>query len=211
MSPAHPSPKVFYKRPVVFVGIIVLFAGLAYGFYATCVRDAHAPKMRLLADSRMAQGETMAEEPPLSQNSFGGNNVRVLPKLTSEDKARGVDLLEQAKALEKKGNANHQRAFALYKQAAELGCAEAWYHMGRLALANKVKGINPKQILDWFKNAADAGHADAYAALARAYLEGRLTKTDIPKADYYLDLALAAGNAEAKFLKGSLLIGSRAV
>ncbi|OAM88288.1 hypothetical protein AW736_19680 [Termitidicoccus mucosus] len=132
-------------------------------------------------------------------------------KLVNPSTPEGLRLLEQARALEIGLNGSPvdlQKAFALYQKAAALGSAEAWYRMGVLARDEKVDGVDAKSAMKFFKEAADAGYTDAYAALARAYMEGQLTKPHVAKADFYLNLALEAGSAEAMFLKGSLLVGT---
>ncbi|OAM86927.1 hypothetical protein AW736_25950 [Termitidicoccus mucosus] len=139
------------------------------------------------------------------------NAKRTPGKQSAEEKAEGERLLGKARALELGTNGeavDYARAFELYKKAAELGSAEAWYRMGCMALAQRVEGILPKSAVGYFQKAADLGFVDAYVALARTYIEGRLTRTDTAKADFYLDLAIEAGNAEAMFLKGSLLAGT---
>jgi TonB family protein len=129
--------------------------------------------------------------------------------LTAAGRAEGLRLLEQARALELGLNGSPvdlQKAFALYRQAAALGSAEAWYRMGMLARDEKVDGVDAKSALTFFKEAADAGYTDAFTALARAYMEGKIVKADEVRAEFYLEKAIESGSSEAKFLKGARLV-----
>ncbi|WP_068769019.1 TonB family protein [Termitidicoccus mucosus] len=130
-------------------------------------------------------------------------------KTAKTSTTEGLRLLERARALELGLNGTQvdlQKAFALYRQAAALGSAEAWYRMGVLARDGKVDGVDAKNAMGFFKEAADAGYTDAYAALARAYMEGKIVKADEVRAEFYLEKAIEAGSSEAKFLKGARLV-----
>lgn len=56
------------------------------------------------------------------------------------------------------------------------------------------------------RDAARSGSPDAYAELARLYIDGRLTTPHPKKAATYLEQGIAAGSAEAFFLKGATLL-----
>jgi TonB family protein len=188
----------FYKKSILLVAVIACcVAGLAV--YAVVLRSTSKVP---IWDAGPKVAVKAKKNPSGKQNSGD---------LSPDEKAEGLKLLEQARALEfglNGGAINYAKAFELYKKAAALGSAEAWYRMGRLALGRKVDGVAPKSAVGYFQKAADLGFVDAYVALARAYMEGRLAKTDLAKADFYLDLAVEAGNVEAMFLKGSMLAGS---
>jgi TPR repeat protein len=89
------------------------------------------------------------------------------------------------------------------KRAAAHGAAEADYFLARLYLNIEPDGSvppNPLAGMTHLRRAAAGGNAVAAAWLGAEYLYGRYFPADRAEAEYWLSLAAAKGNAEAKHL-----------
>ncbi len=107
-----------------------------------------------------------------------------------------------------KSPADLKRARELYEEAARLGDTEAKLRAGHYAQHGIGGNVDGKRAARWFESAAADGDHQGYTELAKLFIEGRAVPVDLVRADGYLDLALGAGNAEAMFLKGSMLLGA---
>ena len=63
---------------------------------------------------------------------------------------------------------------------------------------------DPAQAIEWFRKAAEQGHALAQAKLGLAYLLGQGVAADPVEAWMWLDLSRSSGNDEAQKLLASL-------
>jgi TonB family protein len=207
-----PAPPKHPKTWFVAGGFVLAAAGvIAGGWFFS--KNRSAPESSLQFSLKPAAGQAMepsasaVEAQPGDAGPAAQRQERKAP--TKASTPEGLRLLERARALELGINGtpvDMQKAFALYRQAAALGSAEAWYRMGVLALGEKMDGVDARSALKFFQEAADAGYTDAYTALARAYMEGKIVKADEVRAEFYLEKAIEAGSSEAKFLKGARLV-----
>jgi TonB family protein len=104
------------------------------------------------------------------------------------------------------GRVDWQKAYDLYQRAADMGSTEAAYRKGRIAEKRLLDHVDPASALSDFEQAAEGGYANAYAALARLYIEGQLVPVDAAKAAYYTEKGVEAGSADAMYLKGARLV-----
>ncbi|WP_121756694.1 tetratricopeptide repeat protein [Helicobacter felis] len=85
-------------------------------------------------------------------------------------------LLEQAEAAYKRKD--YPKAFKLYKQGAQRGEAQAFYHLGLMYYYGQYvdMDIKGKKAFNYFKKAGEMGVADAYLELADMVADGRIAK-----------------------------------
>jgi TonB family protein len=209
MNACLKHPKTWF----IVGGIVLVSLGVAAVVHSFCSDTSCASSGRLSLTFSSASAALDSAEPgsagQAKDDAAGKKEAR--RGLTKEDRANGLRLLEEARVMElgRDGRApDLQKAFALYKKAAALGSAEAWYRMGMLAQSGKLDGVSPGSAMGFLRNAADRGYKDAYVALARAFMEGKITKADEVRAEFYLEKAIAASSGEAMFLKGARLIES---
>ncbi|WP_185963031.1 tetratricopeptide repeat protein [Helicobacter mehlei] len=82
--------------------------------------------------------------------------------------------LQQAEAAYK--IKNYPKAFRLYKQEAQRGEAQAFYHLGLMYRYGQWVDIDYKKAFNYFKKAGEMGIADAYLELADMVAGGRIAK-----------------------------------
>ncbi|WP_104711936.1 tetratricopeptide repeat protein [Helicobacter felis] len=97
----------------------------------------------------------------------------VVGVLSAQDKAT---LLEQAEVAYKRKD--YPKAFKLYKQGAQRGEAQAFYHLGLMYYYGQYvdMDIKGKKAFNYFKKAGEMGIADAYLELADMVADGRIAK-----------------------------------
>jgi len=93
-----------------------------------------------------------------------------------------------------------KQARAWYRQAAELGHADAQF-----ALAQGFESSERGQAAQWYRKAAAQGHADAQCALAALQLQGLGTAHDPVSALTWYAMAAEQGHASAQFALATLL------
>jgi TonB family protein len=93
-----------------------------------------------------------------------------------------------------------------FADAAKLGSNEGMMLAGWCA--NKGFGMerNVKRAFDYYFEAAEAGLVEGYTTAARMVLSGNNEAGDLDTANALIEKAIAMGSAEAKFLKGTLLL-----
>lgn len=96
-------------------------------------------------------------------------------------------------------------AAADLNEGAKRGMLEASYWLGRTLLAQQGPVYDAKRGVEQLRKAAAGGHAHAALILGRTYAEGRNGQArDVGQARRYLQLASAAGLAEASLLMAKL-------
>ncbi len=97
----------------------------------------------------------------------------VVGVLGAQDKA---SLLQQAEVAYKRKD--YPTAFRLYKQGAQRGEAQAFYHLGLMYYYGQYVDIDikGKKAFNYFKKAGEMGIADAYLELADMVADGRIAK-----------------------------------
>ncbi len=97
----------------------------------------------------------------------------VVGVLSAQDK---VSLLQQAEVAYKRKD--YPKAFKLYKQEAQRGEAQAFYHLGLMYYYGQYvdMDIKGKKAFNYFKKAGEMGVADAYLELADMVADGRIAK-----------------------------------
>ncbi len=113
-------------------------------------------------------------------------------------------LMELARQLEAKRKFSAARDVLL--DAAQLGDASAKLRLGFYAAHGLGGKADPAAAAQWYEDAAKTGSPDSYAFLARMYTDGRTVPPDPQKAAMYTDLGIAAGSAEALFIKGAAML-----
>lgn len=113
-------------------------------------------------------------------------------------------LMELARLLEAKHKFSAARDVLL--DAAHLGDASAKLRLGFYAAHGLGGKSDPAEAAKWYEDAAKTGSPDSYAFLARMYTDGRTVPPDPQKAAMYTDMGIAAGSAEALFIKGAALL-----
>ena len=87
-----------------------------------------------------------------------------------------------------------EKAFELYKKAAEKGIVDAMFEVAEFYNASH---LTSQKSVEWYKKAADAGHGDAMFELARKYENGWNVKQDLAKAQEFYEKAIVAGSERA--------------
>jgi len=90
------------------------------------------------------------------------------------------------------------QAFLYFKDAAEKGHLQSTYSVG-YCLQNGFGTEYSDSFVEWYKKAADAGHARASLKLALVYDDGLSETADYDKVIHYLNQSANYGSAEAKF------------
>ncbi|SOD67320.1 tetratricopeptide repeat protein [Alysiella filiformis] len=85
------------------------------------------------------------------------------------------------------------------QKAAELGLANAQYHLGYMLL-----GSDPKAALDWWEQAAQQGLAEAQHDLAQQYLLGENVAQDLDLAADWYEAAAQQNHTPSQFNLGVL-------
>ena len=84
------------------------------------------------------------------------------------------------------------------------GDVEAEVALGNLYESGDVLPQDPAQAAEWYRRAADKGHAGAQMNLAMMYLEGQGVRRDVQQAVAWYERAADRGDAIARFSLGSI-------
>ena len=95
-------------------------------------------------------------------------------------------------------------ASVYFRQAAELGDAEAQFALGQLYLRGALGPADGNEAAKWFKAAADQGFVAAYERLGAICAEGMGVERDYEAAAAWFHKAAAEGNAAALYSLGEL-------
>lgn len=122
----------------------------------------------------------------------------------------GAALRRLAEQIEAGAKTPHDMALArsVFEEAAKLGDTFAKLRAGQYAQRGIGGKANGKAAASWYESAAADGNVQGYTELAKLFIEGRAVPVDLARADGYLGKALSAGNAEAMFVKGLMLLGT---
>ena len=82
-----------------------------------------------------------------------------------------------------RGEPQPERAYELYRQAAEAGNAEGQCHVGRCLLRGEGVSQDVTQALVWLRKAAEQGHPQALCDLGRCAAEGTGVAQDMEEAE----------------------------
>ena len=99
-------------------------------------------------------------------------------------------------------NKDDEKAFAWYRQAAELGSAVAQFHLAKRHQKNK----NYPEAIEWYRRSAKKEYSPALYRLGWLYERGLGLQPDMVKAIYYYRQASKFGHAFALRNLGRLLI-----
>lgn len=158
------------------------------------------PVNNLTKVAKVAQAHQSGEKPTTIASSDELAKARAAAK---DPKA----LYELALLVSKStGLQNYKRlAVDLAEESGKLGCVEGMMLAGKFAQDGFGQLPNGQKALDWYQKAADAGDSAGDVAIARLLMAGQLMAADFDKAMVHIDKAIAAGNPEAYFLKGTAL------
>jgi hypothetical protein len=95
-------------------------------------------------------------------------------------------------------NGDYAEAYHHWIPLAELGYAEAQYHIGWLYANGNGLAVDIRKALHWWQQAAAQGHADAQFAVGLAYTTGEGMKKDIDQAVKWYLTAAHQGHQDAR-------------
>ena len=127
-----------------------------------------------------------------------------------------TDSTEEAAKLRRAGRDAFQKkdyaaAVGYYRQAADLGDAEAQFLLGNRYYNGQGVSKDKEQAFYWYEKAARQGNTDAQTLLGLCYLNGDGVKQNEDKGIYWLSLAADQGNASAKLSFGLCYIDGTGV
>jgi TPR repeat protein len=162
----------------------------AADWYLRAAELGHAEAQRALADT-LAEGSTEGHD------LLGACNWYVMA-------ARQGDVLAK-QALSTFLQHNQEGICdALVRSAAQGGLAQAQYVTGLKARRRPSDLDDGLRACEWFRAAAEQGHADAQCELADCFAEGRWVKKDRVKAFHWYEKAALQGHARAQWNLGEL-------
>ncbi len=92
-----------------------------------------------------------------------------------------------------------------YERAAQLGCAEAEFNLGRRYFdTHSDVATNAAEGIKWFRQAADHGSTNAEISLGIIYYNGDGVPVDHAEARYWMERSAAHGQAGEQFLLGQM-------
>jgi hypothetical protein len=97
---------------------------------------------------------------------------------------------------------NSAKAFALTRQLAIQGYADAQYSLGLMYFSGQGIAKDESKAFEWFQKSAMQGNADAQVILAAMYEEGQVITKDESKAFAWYQKSAMQGNADAQFALG---------
>ena len=106
---------------------------------------------------------------------------------------------------------DYATAVKYYRQAADLGDAEAQFCLGNRYLNGQGVTADKEQAFYWYEKAARQGNTDAQTNLGLCYLDGQGVEQNVDKGIYWLSLAADNGNLNAKFSFGICYIEGHGV
>ncbi len=147
-------------------------------------------------------------------------NGKKPPEQKSAEAGTGTQYAQEAEAaaLFAQGNAYYmgengtpdpEKAAELFRQAAELGNADAQNSLGYMYLHGKGVPGDAAKAEELFLQAADQGHKDALFNLGTVYRDGVNAEPDLTKAEEMFRRAADMGDTEALYCLGKLYQNSR--
>jgi len=100
--------------------------------------------------------------------------------------------------------ADIKRAIDWLKKSEAKGDEAAALSLGAIYMSGK--SGRPKEALPWLQKAASSGLSNAYAMLGDMYWRGHGVPQDTKRAQEYLDVAATAGNVDAQYKLGLMLM-----
>jgi len=207
------------KRGVCYlIAVCVIAAGVAGVFRLIRNRpESHFPAFDS-ANSKSNRGaspqfSSKLRATRIARNPESSGNENVLERdLAHARKAGdGAALRRLAKQIEAGAKTANDLKLArkVFEEAAQLSDTEAKLRAGYYAQHGIGGKRDRKSAMQWYESAAADGDMKGYTALARLFIEGGPgLPVDLARAAGYIEIALSAGNAEAMFLKGSMLLGT---
>jgi uncharacterized protein len=107
----------------------------------------------------------------------------------------GLMLAKGALGLER----DRQRAFELYKKAAEAGFRTAQYNLGCMYMDGSAGKRDYQSALHWLSMAGEAGDIDAQFSLATLYQRGLTGQVDAAAARHWYERAARGGSGRAQY------------
>jgi TonB family protein len=207
------------KKARILIVVFVAFASLAgFGYFALPLLKSEKPT----ATKRAKAPKVL---PKTAQQNVLPKSATPKLKLSQEELTKiGQALHERReKALKSK---DHKALVVLGKEVRDGAAFPGYKKLAAMCFADAAKlrstdgmmlagwcaekgfGIerNAKRAFDYYFEAGESGFAGGYNAAARMVLAGNNEVGDMDMATALIDKAMAMGSAEAKFLKGTLLL-----
>ena len=117
---------------------------------------------------------------------------------------RNLGTIYHSDGIKAKNEGNYEKAFKLFKQAAEYGYSPAQVDVGRCYFNGEGTAGNQVEAVNWFRKAALQKSADAQTMLGMCYMQGLGIKADQDEGIKYLIEAAKNGSKNAQNLLKSL-------
>ena len=205
------------------IAMAMVCGGLAL-LLASCGKSTPKPSPEKTSPSAASANHDESQNTESAQQSAAGGEFAAIPAelvarrdaaLAAKDPKALVALGKEVRAMLDAKNANalpsaatdYKRfAATLFADAARLGSAEGMLLAARCAADGDGMERDLEKAFDLYLSAGEAGEAAGYTAAARILISGKDGQPDVAGAMALVDKAVAMGSADAKFLKGTLLL-----
>jgi TPR repeat protein len=153
---------------------------------------------------KLKNAEAKIRDLEAKQKSAQGNSPQQpTQSLVAGDESMSAEA-QYARGKEHFEKKDYKEAIHWYQRAANLGLAEAQYHLGRM----HDKGFGTKQDFDesikWYRKAAEQGNADGQFNLGYAYANGEGVAKNLTESAKWFGKAAEHGDADAQYNLGWL-------